>query len=58
MSVVQVKMKVSEEEATMKPQRPEDDAVVELALEPIHGIAKLNVSTVDVVGKITLKQRW
>ena len=42
----------------MKPQCPKDNAVVKLAFKPINRIAKVDVAAVDVVGNVTLKQRW
>jgi hypothetical protein len=55
---MQVKKKLCEKEPTMKPQRPEDDAVVELAFKPIDWIAKVDVAAVDVVGNVTFKEGW
>jgi len=55
---VQIKSKLCEKEPTMKPQCPKDNAVVELAFKPINRIAKVDVAAVDVVGNVTLKQRW
>ncbi len=56
--VVQIKSKLCKKEPTMKPQCPKDNAVVELAFKPIDWIAKVDVVAVDVVGNVTLKQRW
>ena len=50
-------MEFREEESPMKSQRPEDDAVVALALKVIDRIAKVNLATVDLVRDIALKQR-
>ena len=57
MHAMQVKMKFRKEKLPVKPQRPENDPVVELALKVIYRIAKVNVAAVDVVGDIALKQR-
>ena len=40
----------------MKPQCPENNSIVELALESIDWIAKINLSTINVVRDVPLEQ--
>ena len=47
--VMQIKKEFGEKEPTVKAESPKNDAVVELALKPIHWVLKQDVLSVDLV---------
>lgn len=56
--IVQIKVQVGEKQATMEPQRPKNDAVIEFALKLIDRIFEKDVSGVDIVGNVVLEEGW
>ncbi len=56
LNAMQVKVEVCEKEPPMKPQCPENNAVIELALKAIDGIAKIDRLTVNIVSNVALKE--
>lgn len=42
----------------MEPQRPENNAIIELALERIDRIAETNIVGIDIVRNILREQGW
>lgn len=54
---MQIEKQFGEKELAVKPERPKNNSVVELALKGVDGIFEENVLRVDVVGNVFLKQR-